>query len=194
MGACKEGTMPVTKKQDPAADVRRIHSTISSALEDALVHSQRFAQAGFRDVKDRQALVNYMRCFAQMLREHHRSEEEYVFPYIQEHVPDAPFDVLVAHHVEMRSLLDEIQNACGVLSASECGPETAQSLHDTLSHLSVLWHPHIALEEAQFAETMVTAWDKKEVAEFTRNVSEYMEQLIDPEELQACQAILTAAR
>ena len=92
-----------------------------------------------------------------MLYGRHASEDEFVFPYFQERMPAAPFDVLIAHHREMQSLLDEIKAACDRLTGDGPDGEASQALHDTLARLSELWHPHIELEEAQFTRDRLDA-------------------------------------
>ena len=186
--------MSENTRPDTIAELRHIHGAVTRALEGALAQSQRFAQAGIPDAETRQALVDYIRCFATMLHDHHLGEDEFVFPYFEDRMPGAPFGALVAQHVEMQSLLDEIQATCDLLAQDGEGTEATQALHDALSRLSVLWHPHIRFEEAQFEpQAMVAVWDAQEAAQFGQEVSAYMQQIIDPEEMRACQAILSAA-
>jgi hemerythrin-like domain-containing protein len=129
-----------------------------------------------------------------MLHDHHLGEDEFVFPYFQERLLDAPFDVLIAHHHEMESLLEDIQAACDTLAGNGQGAEASQALHGVLTRLSALWQPHIQLEEAQLTrEALDTLWDAQEEAQFGKAISEYMQQLVDPLEMQECQAILSGA-
>jgi len=186
--------MSEEKRMDAAAEVRRIHAMITQALDGALEKSQHFAQAGFPDAQTRQALAAYMGCFGGMLHGHHLSEDEFVFPYFEERMPDAPFDVLVTHHREMASLLEDIQAARDTLTGQDQGNEASQALHDALTHLSELWHPHIQLEEAQFTrEALDALWDAQEEARFGKAIAEYMRQHTDLEEMQRCQVILSRA-
>lgn len=186
--------MSEQKRPDTVAELRRIHAMITQALDGALERSQHFAQAGFPDERTRHALVDYVGCFGKMLHDHHLGEDEFVFPYFQERLLDVPFDVLTAHHQEMESLLEDIQAACDTLAGNGHGTEASQALLGALTRLSALWHPHIQLEEAQFTRQALDAlWDEQEEAQFGKAVSEYMQQLVDPKEMQECQAILSGA-
>jgi hypothetical protein len=129
-----------------------------------------------------------------MLHAHHLSEDEFVFPYFRERMPDAPFDDLVAQHRKMEPLLRDIRAACDTLSEEGEGIEATWALHRTLDRLSVLWHPHIALEEAQFTrEGLDALWDVHEEAQFGKVFGEYMQQHTDLEQMEQCQALLFGA-
>ena len=183
------------QRPDTAADLRRIHAMITHALEGARAQSQAAAEAGLADPGERQALAEYLGCFATLLHDHHLSEDDVAFPYFRDRLPDAPFGALEAQHVEMQALLEELEAACDVIARNGQGREAAQALHDTLGRLAALWHPHIALEEAQFTpETLDGAgWGTQDAAQFAAAIGAYMQQLIDPQEMQRCQAILAGA-
>ena len=167
---------------------------ITHALEGARAQLQDAAEGGLADPGEREALVEYLGCFATLLHDHHLSEEDFAFPYFRERLPDAPFGLLEAQHVEMKGLLDEIEAACAVLAQNGEGQAAAQALHDTLGRLAALWHPHIRLEEAQFTpEALGAGWGAQDAARFGAAVGAYMQRLIDPEEMQHCQAILAGA-
>ena len=186
--------MSEQKKPDAAAELRRIHGMITQALDGALERSEHFAQAGFPDARTRQALVGYVGCFGGMLHAHHVSEDEFVFPYIRDWMPDAPFDDLVAEHREMEPLLGDLRSACGALAGDGDGKGASQALHGTLAGLSALWHPHITLEEAQFTRKGLDAmWSAQDEATFGQAIGEYMQQHTDPEQMEQCRAILYGA-
>jgi hemerythrin-like domain-containing protein len=187
--------MSEKKRPDAAAELVQIHGMITQALNGALDRTQHFAQAGFPDAETQQALVSYMGCFGGLLHAHHVSEDEFVFPYIRSAWPDGPIDTLIAQHQEMEPLLADIRATCGTLSGNGHGSEASQALHDTLTRLSALWHPHIELEEAQFSrEALDTRWDIQQEAKFGKALGEYLRQHTDPEMMQQCQAILFAER
>ena len=93
--------MSEDKRPDAVAELRRIHAMITQALDGALERSQHFARAGFPDAETQQALVGYMGCFGGMLHAHHVSEDEFVFPYLRDQMPDRPLAVgLVGYSVQ----------------------------------------------------------------------------------------------
>jgi len=186
--------MSEQEKPDAAAEIRRIHAMITQALDESLERSEHFAQAGFPDAETRQALVGYVGCFGGMLHAHHLSEDEFVFPYFRERMSDAPFDDLMAQHRKMEPLLKDIQAACGTLSGDGEGSEATWALYSTLDRLSVLWYPHIELEEVQFTrEGLDVLWNAQEEAQFVKGIEKYMQQHVNPEEMQRCEAILYGA-
>ena len=186
--------MSTEQRPDAAAQLVGIHAMITQALNGAIERSEYFAQTGFHDAETQQALVGYMGCFGGMLHAHHLSEDEFVFPYVRDQMPDGPFDTLIAQHQEMEPLLAEVRATCGTLAQNGQGAEASQALHGTLTRLAALWHPHIQIEERQFSrEALDALWDAEQEAKFGRALGEYVAQHTDPEMMQACQAILFSA-
>ena len=182
------------KRPDAAAELVRIHTMITQALDGAIERTQHFARAGFPDAETQQALVGYMGCFGGMLHAHHVAEDEFVFPYLRGAWPDGPINTLIAQHREMEPLLADTRATCDKLIGNGHGAEASRELHDILTRLSALWHPHIQLEEAQFSrETLDALWDAQQEAEFGAKLGQYLAQHTDPEQMQQCQAILFAA-
>ena len=183
--------MSETQKPDAAASLVQIHAMITQALDGALDRTQHFSQTGFPDTETQQALVGYLGCFGGMLHAHHLSEDEFVFPYVRDQMPDGPFDTLIAQHQEMEPLLAEVRATCEKLAGNGQAAEASQALHGTLARLSALWHPHIQIEEAQFSrEELDALWDTEQEAQFGKALGEYLAQHTDPEMMQQCQTVL----
>jgi hemerythrin-like domain-containing protein len=75
-------------------------------------HSLSFAQHGYPDASTHEGFVSYVQSLASVLYSHHLTEDEGVFSYFQDKMPDAPFDKLTAQHKEMALFIDQI-NAAG---------------------------------------------------------------------------------
>lgn len=83
------------------AELVRIHLVITRGLKVASENSQSFAQRGYPDASTREGFVSYVRSLASSLHAHHLTEDDLAFPYFREKMPDAPFDLLSAHHRQM---------------------------------------------------------------------------------------------
>jgi len=144
-------------KQDIAEDVLRIHRLITRALQVSVEQSAAFAQDGYPDQAHRKGLIAYVRCLATLLHAHHVTEDESVFSYLRNVLPDAPYEALTTQHRAMDPVLDEIKAALeGVASSEQNGP-ALRELHDALDRMNALWHTHISQEEQHLSSQRIGA-------------------------------------
>jgi hemerythrin-like domain-containing protein len=139
--------MPDLHKPNVGADLARMHAIITRALDVSIEHSHSFAQHGYPDESIREGFVSYVQTFASVLHSHHLTEDEVVFPYFQDKIPDAPFDELTAQHEEMVPFIDQINAAAKALAADPQVSEPLKNLNRALSGVRDLWHLHIQIEE-----------------------------------------------
>jgi hemerythrin-like domain-containing protein len=133
-----------------ALDLLRIHSIITRGLNVATEKSQQFAQEGFPDASTREGFICYARSFVSVLHAHHLTENELVFPYMREKLPDAPYDLLIAQHQQLAHILDEIKAAVEEVSADPQAAASLNKLNQALRRLADLWRPHMGLEQDHF--------------------------------------------
>jgi hemerythrin-like domain-containing protein len=132
-----------------ALDLLRIHSIITRALSITSEKSKQFAQEDFPDASMKKGFICYARSFVSVIHGHHLTENELAFPYFREKLPDAPYDLLIAQHQELVSVLDEIKAAIEKASA-EPHAAAMNELNQGLIRLANIWHPHIAIEQDHF--------------------------------------------
>jgi hemerythrin-like domain-containing protein len=111
---------------------------------------------------NRSGFSDYIHSLASVLHAHHLTEDELVFPYLREVLPDPPYDKLSSDHKLMESLIEALENAN--TSWKSGASDAIGEISSTVQSLSNLWHPHIAIEE-------------KEIY-----VPEKLEELIEPRE------------
>ena len=153
---------------DIAGDVLRIHRLVTRALRVSVEESAVYAREGYPDESHRRGLVAYVRCLATLLHAHHITEDESVFPYLRQVLPDAPYEALTAQHHAMDPILDRIRAALeGVADSDQAGP-ALEALHHSLEQMNALWHAHIAQEEAHVsAERIGVVVDDAEQAQMS---------------------------
>jgi hypothetical protein len=91
------------------------------------------------------------------LHAHHLTEDDLVFPYFREKMPEVPFDLLSAQHREMVPLLEEINRSIEAMTAHKETSGSLYSLNRNLSRITEIWHPHIKTEEDHFTKERVDA-------------------------------------
>jgi hemerythrin-like domain-containing protein len=139
--------MSKLNKPNIGADLIRIHSVITRALDVAIEHGQSFAQEGYPNASTQEGFVSYVQTFVSVLHAHHLTEDDLVFPYFRDKLPDAPFDLLMAQHREMQPILDEIKAAIEKVAADVQVGESLNDLNRALTKMAEIWHPHIQREE-----------------------------------------------
>jgi hemerythrin-like domain-containing protein len=154
------GTLVSERKasQAPIArDLVFIHALITRALDVSIEHSATYAQEGYPDVMARDGLVAYVLCLAAMLHAHHLTEEESVFPYLMDKLPDLPYGTLTEQHHQMEPLLEAIQTTLQRVASAPGAGEALEELNRELSDMRDLWLPHIGVEESHITAERTSA-------------------------------------
>ena len=142
--------MAEAKAPNVGWDFLRIHSIITRGLNVATEKGRAFAQTGFPNASTREGFICYVRSFVSVLHAHHLTEEELVFPYMQEKLPEVPYDLLKAQHRELLLVMDEIKVAIEEVAVAPPAVATLATLNQALNRIAELWHPHIRIEQDYF--------------------------------------------
>jgi hemerythrin-like domain-containing protein len=124
----------------------RVHRAVTRAFDVAIEGGQQFVGQGQPDEATREGYTNYVRSLISFLRGHHQGEDDLLFPYFRDKLPDVPYEQLGRQHHELEALLIRLE---GILDA-EAAPGSAEALAELLGGLEAaraLWHPHIRIEE-----------------------------------------------
>ena len=135
-----------------AINMVAIHNVITRGLEVSIENARGFAERGFGDGGEQTGFLNYVRALASTLDGHHLTEDDVVFPYFRDKLPETPFDLLSAQHREMIPVLGEIESA-----AERCEKEGQvkaglTNLAVALDWMNDMWHPHIQIEQEHIVE------------------------------------------
>jgi len=101
--------------------------------------------------------VSYVQTLAWVLHGHHVGEDQAAFPFFRERQVDAPYLLLVAEHGQMQAILDEVVPALDRLAAEPGDRKSLALVHQALSRLTGIWHPHIQREETHLTEEAIAA-------------------------------------
>ena len=144
-----EAIMSDQPKPNVAASLFTIHKVISRSLDVSIESAQDFAVRGFPEEKPVDGFINYIKALISILHAHHLVEDELVFPYFKEKLPDIPYHLLNDQHQEMAAILKEIEVLTDKIAERS---EDAAGLTNlkTLKKIRDKWHPHIDIEETYF--------------------------------------------
>jgi hemerythrin-like domain-containing protein len=139
-----------------AKTLATVHKVITRGLEVTRTQSQSFAEEGF-DPSVQSGFISYARTFVNFTHAHHDTEDVLIFPYAQEKMPETSFDLLIAQHREIATLLDEMNAAIDELEKSPESPERLSRVSRLAGQIGELWHAHIREEESIFSHERVNA-------------------------------------
>lgn len=121
-----------------------IHKVVTRGLQVALENAERFRDGGFPDATTQSGYFNYVRALVSVLHSHHITEDDLIFPYFKDKLPEMPVATLTAQHQEMIPILDELQ---ALLPQQEAAGRVGLEVSRALAALNGMWLPHIAIEE-----------------------------------------------
>ena len=144
--------MSETPKPNAGRDLARIHRIITRGLEVSIEKGSSFATDGYPDIETREGYAKYVLTLVAVLHAHHLAEDELIFPYMRDRLPDVPYGSLESDHREMQSFLDAASAAIGALPFDAQARQSLGDLIRALADMRGLWRPHIQTEESHFTE------------------------------------------
>jgi len=137
-----------------------IHNIITRGLRVSLESVQGVLQRGFQGEEGREGFFNFIRALTSVMNAHHLTEDEIVFPYFRDKLPEAPFDSLTYYHHVMVLILDEINLAVNICSNKDQLETELRNIENDLARLNEDWPFHIQPETDEFinkADALVPA-------------------------------------
>ena len=138
------------QKPNVAASLFTIHQVISRSLDVSIASIQEFSEYGLPVNKVLDGFINYIKALISILHAHHLLEDELVFPYFKEKLPDVPYQLLNEQHQEMAIHLKEIEINVDKIEKISDDNTGWTDLRTSLNKTKENWHPHISIEEKHF--------------------------------------------
>jgi hypothetical protein len=93
-----------------------------------------------------EGLGSYIQALTAVLHGHHLAEDEVLFPFVRDTLPEAPIDLLVKQHLAITKNLEKIQDALAEPPVGRLLNVTLGSFAEPLQKIKVIWLPHIHIE------------------------------------------------
>jgi len=132
---------------DVGTDIIRFHRIITRSLEVAIQNVNSFLDMGAIKESKGEGFLNFMQSFSTVLDAHHLLENEKIFPYFKDKLPDAPYDRLMTQHKWFKDLLSQINGGISNIKSNLDELESLNLLKTDLKQMDKIWHPHIGIEE-----------------------------------------------
>ena len=140
------------KEGDVGTDIIRFHRLITRSLEITIQNVKRFLEIESIKESDREGFLKYIQSFSTVLDAHHLLENEKIFPYFRDKLPDAPYDRLITQHKLVKESVSHINGGINNLKSNVCELESLNLLKTDLRMIDKIWHPHIRIEEEHIYE------------------------------------------
>lgn len=132
---------------DLGTDIIRFHRIITRSLEITIQNVNRFLEIGALEEEKREGFIKYVQSFSTVLNAHHVLENEKIFPYFKDKLPDAPYDQLMAQHKGIEALLAQVNGGSSNLKSNVEELRSLDLLKTSLEKIDRIWHIHMQVEE-----------------------------------------------
>lgn len=137
---------------DLGTDIIRFHRIITRSLEITIQNVNRFLEMIALKEEKREGFIKYVQSFSTVLYAHHVLENEKIFPYFKDKLPDAPYDQLMAQHKGINVLLTQVNGGINNLKSNVEELKSLNLLKTSLEKIDRIWHIHMGTEEEKIFE------------------------------------------
>jgi hemerythrin-like domain-containing protein len=144
----------MSKKNQPniGEDYIRFHKVMTRGLAVSLKNINEFLHIGAIEKLNREGFIKYVQSFSSVLNGHHQAENEKIFPYFKDKLPEVPYERLISEHEIFKEGLQEINTGIKHLTSENNELDSLNLLKSGLCKVDQIWHPHIQIENTQLYE------------------------------------------
>jgi hemerythrin-like domain-containing protein len=179
-----EDKMPEMFDPDFGLDLAIIHAVITRAINVSIEKGQEYLDKGYKDEKVKRGFVDYTHCLGSFLNGHHVGEDDILFPFLKDRMPDARFDQLSLEHRRLSRLLVDLHAANLGLSTGSDPNEDTDKILKAAGKILEIWGPHIEVEEAYMSTermNQVTSFEEQDL--INRQTTEHAQKNSEPANL-----------
>lgn len=133
-------------------DYIRFHKVMTRGLAVSLQNINEFLQIGALEKLNREGFIKYVQSFSSVLHGHHQAEDEKIFPYFKDKLPEVPYERLISEHEIFNDGLQEINTGINHLKSGNDELDSLKLLKSGFNKIDQIWHPHIQIENTQLYE------------------------------------------
>ena len=136
-------------KPNLGMDYIRFHKTMTRGIDVSLQNIDEFLTKGAMEQLNREGFLKYVQSFSTVLHGHHLVENEKIFPYFKDKLPEVPYERLMSEHEIFVGGLQEINTGIDNLMSEKDEMNSLNLLKSGFSKIDQIWHPHIQIENTQ---------------------------------------------
>jgi hemerythrin-like domain-containing protein len=165
-------------------DYIRFHRVMTRGLAVSLQNINEFLEIGALETSSREGFLKYVQTFSSISNGHHLVEDEKIFPYFMDKLPDVPYDRLISEHIIFEGGLQEINTGLDNLWAENDELESLNLLKSGLGKIDRLWYAHIEIENTLlYGRVGSLKIDSEEMIRLQKEFVEFFQEHSGPEYL-----------
>ena len=130
---------------------------------------------------NREGFLKYVQSFSSVLHGHHLVENEKIFPYFKNKLPEVPYERLMSEHEIFKDGLQEINTELGQLMSENNELNSLKLLKSGFNKIDQIWHPHIQIENTQlYGQIGSLNIDLEEMIRIQKEAGEFFQEHTDP--------------
>ncbi|MDX9947593.1 MAG: hemerythrin domain-containing protein [Bacteroidales bacterium] len=142
---------PVTEMSPVVSGMLSLHKIISRSLNISIGKCDEYIVKQGVPSGEVKGFSLYLSNLSRITHSHHLSEDDIVFPYLEDYI-DAPYKLLKDDHNDMARILEALDQSIMELSSGGI-----DRLRVVLDEFDKLWGPHIKMEEESFTSEKLKA-------------------------------------
>ncbi|WP_321422669.1 hemerythrin domain-containing protein [uncultured Methanobacterium sp.] len=165
-------------------DYIRFHKVMTRGLALSIQNVDSFLNSGELETQHRDGFLKYVQTFSSVLNGHHLVEDEKIFPYFMDKLPEVPYQRLISEHNIFKSGLQEINSGLDSLKVENDEMKSLQLLKSGLGKIDQKWHEHIQIENTQlYGRVGSLKIDSEEMMRIQKEFVEFFQEYAGPEYL-----------
>lgn len=174
--------MAAENQEDSGTDIILFHKTLTRSLKIVIQNVNEFSEIGAIEEQKREGFLKYIQTFSTTMHIHHVLENEKIFPYFRDKLPDAPYDRLITQHEWFKKLLAQIDGEINSLKSNVDELGSLNSLKTGLKQIEKIWYPHIRIEEEDiYGKVGSLNLSLEENNRLRKDFSQFFEEHAEPE-------------
>lgn len=165
-------------------DYIRFHKVMTRGLAVSLQNINEFLNIGAFKTSNREGFLKYVQSFSSILNGHHLVEDEKIFPYFMDKLPEVPYERLISEHNTFKSGLQEINTELDNLWSGNDELKSLKHLKSGLVKIDQIWYPHIQVEDTKLYQQIGSLKiDLEEMIRLQKELIEFFQEHTGPEYL-----------
>jgi hemerythrin-like domain-containing protein len=162
-------------------DYIRFHKVMTRGLAVSLQNINKSLQIGALEKLNREGFLKYVQSFSSVLNGHHLVENEKIFPYFKDKLPEVPYERLMSEHEIFNDGLKEINTGLSHLMSENDEMNSLKQLKSGFGKIDQIWHPHIQIENTQlYGQIGSLKIDLDEMIRIQKEAGEFFQEHTDP--------------
>jgi hemerythrin-like domain-containing protein len=154
---------------------------MTRGLAVSLKNINDFLNLGEIEKLNREGFLKYVQSFSSVLHGHHLVENEKIFPYFKDKLPEVPYERLMSEHEIFKEGLQEINTGNGNLISKNDELESLRLLKSGFEKIDQIWNSHIQIENTQlYGKIGSLNMDSEEMIKILKEAGEFFQEHTDP--------------